>query len=118
MMKHFRSFAIYILFATALGFLLIGVMQMESQAKYFHDLENEINITDELEQEEREIDEELYHGDKKQDLQYDKEQNEFIDGSEQDEINYELKQEKQDLENKKQTMEEIDAIEEEINEQP
>ena len=118
MMKHLRSFTIYILFATALGFLLIGVMQTESQAKYFHDLENEINITDELEQEEREIDEELYHGDKKQDLLYDKEQNEFIDGSEQDEINYELKQEKQDLESKKQTMEEIDAIEEEINEQP
>ncbi len=115
---YIRSLIIYKLWVATFGLLLIWGMQIETQAKYFHELGDEFNITDELEQEEREIDEELYHGDKKQDLQYDKEQNEFIDGSEQDEINYELKQEKQDLENKKQTMEEIDAIEEEINEQP
>ena len=103
--------------ATLIVLLLIFGFQTSGYSRS-QDNDDLIIQSDELEQEEKEVNEELYHGDKKQDLQYDKEQNEFIDGSEQDEIDYELKQEKQDLESKKRTMDEIDAIEEEINEQP
>jgi hypothetical protein len=92
--------------------------QVECYSRMSQDTDALTIQSDELEKEEKQVDEELYHGNEKRDLRYDEDQNEFIDDSEQDEIDYELKRDKQDVEHKKQTMEEIDAIEEEINEQP
>jgi hypothetical protein len=73
-----------------------------------------ILITDTLEEEE----EDVYDGDEEQDESQDEEQNEFVGGSEEDELDYELSHEEQDVEYQEQTEDEIDAIEEDINEQP
>lgn len=89
-----------------------------SQAKNIQIINNVTSIAEDLEEEEQQEDEDLYHGDEKQNLQYDEDQNEFINGSEEDEIDHDLTQEEEDLEYKEQTEDEIDTIEEEINEQP
>ena len=99
-------------------FLFTLSFSIPSQTKSAQSENNMISVTDDLEEEEKQVDEDLYHGDEKQNLQYDEQQNEFINNSKEDEIDSELIQEKEDLEYKEQTEEEIDAVEEEINEQP
>jgi hypothetical protein len=44
--------------------------------------------------------------------------NEFVGGSEEDELDSELSHDEQEVESQEQTENEIDAIEEDINEQP
>ena len=73
-----------------------------------------ISIEDSLQQEE----EDVYDGDEKQDEAYDEEQNEFVGGSEEGELDYEISHDEQDVESQEQTEDDIDAIEEDINEQP
>jgi len=98
--------------------LLILGFSITSQAKNIQIKNNVISIAEDLEEEEQQVDEDLYHGDEEQNLQYDEQQNEFINGSEEDEIDQDLTQEEEDLEYKEQTEDDIDTIEEEINEQP
>jgi len=98
--------------------LLTLSFNITSQAKNIQIINNVISIAEDLEEEKQQVDEDLYHGDEEQNLQYDEDQNEFINGSEEDEIDQDLTQEEEDLEYKEQTEDEIDTIEEEINEQP
>ena len=109
---------IYVLILITSLFIFALSFSIPSKAEITQAKSNIISITDDIEEEQKQVDEDLYHGDEKQNLQYDEQQNEFINNSEEDEINSELIQEKEDLEYKEQTEEEIDAIEEEINEQP
>lgn len=94
-----------ILTITTLEFSFSASLEESSQS---------IMITDTLESEE----EDVYDGDEEQDEAYDEEQNEFVGGSEEDELDSELSQGEQDVEYQEQTENEIDAIEEDINEQP
>jgi len=83
-----------------------------------HEPDQSISVTDSLEEEEDQVNEDLYHGDEQQDEAQDEEQNEFVGGSEEGELDSELSHDEQDVEYQEQTEDEIDAIEEDINEQP
>ncbi len=95
--------------------LILTITTLEfSFSRDLPDADQAISITDSLQEEQ----EDVYDGDEEQDEAYDEEQNEFVGGSEEDELNYELSHEEQDVQNQEQTENEIDAIEENINEQP
>ncbi len=97
-----------------LSLIFTLAFQISSFARNLLDSSQSIMVTDTLESEE----EDVYDGDEKQDEAYDEEQNEFVGGSEEDELDYEISQDEQDVEYQEQTESEIDAIEEDINELP
>ena len=95
--------------------LVLTITTLEfSFSANFQESGQSIMITDTLESEE----EDVYDGDEEQDEAYDEEQNEFVGGSAEDELDYEISHEEQDVEYQEQTESEIDAIEEDINELP
>jgi hypothetical protein len=97
-----------------LSFILSLVTIDFSISRDIPESDQSISITDTFQEEE----EDVYDGDEEQDKAYDEEQNEFVGGSEEDELDSELNQGEQAVESQEQTENEIDAVEEDINELP
>jgi hypothetical protein len=74
--------------------LILSLVTIDfSISQNFPESDQSISITDSVQEEE----EAVYDGDEQQDEAYDEEQNEFVDGSEEDELDSELSEDEQDV---------------------